>query len=476
MKQFISICCLLFSLSSFGQKYGHVWEFGNQAGINFNYCEPVPILEGMNAGFEGCASICDSTGQLLFYTNSDVVWNRANLQMPNGTLINSGGSLSQVIIFEQPGSDSLYYVVTTRIQAQGTLSLRYHIIDMSLNGGYGDVISTNNVLTLNCTEQVAATYQSNGTDIWLMAHEYGTNNFLAYSVTASGINGTPVISSIGPAHLPCNSNMNSRGEIKFSPDASKVAFSGNGVGLVDSSNVLALFDFDNVTGIVSNPLNLPYGRGDFGLSFSPDNSKLYGTTWKAFSFSVNDYNTIYQFDLTSGNPAMIISSKQIIDSVPATSTSFGSIKIGPDGKIYVAQNGSTYLGVINSPNLAGAACNYVRNGFYLGGKVCQFGLNNYIEYTEYCIGTNTAENVEETHNIKVTPNPFNETTTLYFDNPFRKNCTIKIYDLNGKLVQTQTGITTESVIVEREDLNSGMYFFKIEMENGPAGSGKFIVE
>ena len=218
-----------------------------------------------------------------------------------------------------------------------------------------------------------------------MTHEYGTDKFLSFLVTSGGINLTPIISSIGPTHVSCTSNINSRGEIKFSPDGSMVAFNGNGVGNNSSTNILALFDFDNATGIVSNAINLPYSNGEFGLSFSPDNSKLYGSTWKAFAFGAGEYNYIYQFDLSSGNPATIINSK--------TNSIYGSMKIGPDGKIYVARMNAQYVGVINEPNLVGVACNYVSNGFYLDGKICKYGLNNYIEYQTYCTPATSIDQV-----------------------------------------------------------------------------------
>jgi len=462
MKAKIIIVLLFLSVASFGQQYGNIWQFGNHVEVDFNNCTPIASnRHNNNSGFEGCSTICDALGQLLFYTNSDTVWNSLGNAMPNGHLINSSGTLSQVIIIPKPLSDSLYYIVTTKIQAAGSLTLRYHVVNMNLNLGLGDVISTNNVLTSsNITEQIAATWHSNGTDIWLMAHEYGTNNFLAYLVTSSGISPAPVISGVGPAHVSCNSNINARGEIKFSPDGNKIAFNGNGVGGNDPSNILAIFDFDKSTGIVSNPLNLPFGRGDFGLSFSPDNSKLYGTTWKAMNFSGSDYNYIYQFDLSSNDPSTIINSKQIIDSVHVP-TSYGDMKLGPDGKIYVARYNSSYLGVIDKPNQAGPACNYIYNGLYLEGKTCQFGLNNYIEYTNYCtpVSVNDATNQPE-NNITVFPNPSSGYFTITFSDLIN-NGTVEVYNLLGEKIVEDIILFSTRKEINLKNASSGIYFVKI---------------
>jgi hypothetical protein len=471
---------LLLSLTIFltvtavhGQKYGNIWQFGDHVGIDFNSCNPI-VVNGSNLGFEGCSSISDSTGQLLFYTNSDSVWNRLHNAMPNGYLISNNGSLSQVIIIPKPLSTNLYYIITTKIQAGGSLTLQYHVIDISLNGGLGDVLSKNNVLsTSNITEQISATYHNNGTDIWLMTHEFGTSNFLAFLVSSSGISETPIISTVGPAHVACFSNINARGEIKFSPSGTKLAFNGNGVGGNDPSNILTLCDFDKNTGIVSSPINLPFSRGEFGLSFSPDNSKLYGTTWKAFNFTLSDYNYLYQFDLSSGVPSTIINSKQIIDSIQYP-TSYGSLKIGPDGKIYLRHVGSSYLGVINLPDQSGSTCNYVKNGFYIGSQTWQHGLNNYIEYTTYCDNTGISTLTQANSGISIAPNPFSAQTVLHTDNYFQ-NATLTVYNFLGQIVKETKNISGQTIILYRDNLPNGLYFIQLTQENKVILTNKFVI-
>lgn len=462
---------IFFPLICIAQKQGNIWQFGNHAGIDFNSCNPVAITNGVNSGFEGCASVCDSTGQLLFYTNSDTVWNKLNIAMPNGFLIPSGGSLSQVIIIPKPLSNSIYYIITTDVQAQGTLTLQYHIVDMNQNGGLGNVISSNNILsTLNITEQVAATYHSNGFDIWLMAHEYLTNNFLCFLVTSSGINTTPVISGVGIPISYCSSNMNARGEMKFSPDGTKVAINNNGSGDYPFSDVMEIFDFENNTGIVSNPINLPPERGGFGLSFSPDNSKLYGTTWKALNFFVTDSNKIFQFDLSSGNPVTIANSKQILYAALILQQTFGAIKIGPDGKIYVAANGSGYLGVINYPDLAGSACNYVPNGVFLQGKTCQLGLNNYIEYNNYCSNTGIQTVSQMKNSINIFPNPVFE--QLNISSNSNELFELSLCDITARKLISKSFVN--SISINTEHLAKGIYLYEVRNKNGVIKKGKVV--
>lgn len=470
----IATSFLVTARNTYAQKYGNVWHFGDHAGIDFKTCSPEVISNSSMAGFEGCATVCDVNGNLLFYTNSDVVWNKFNNVMTNGNLISSSGTISQVLIVPKPGLQTEFYIITSKIQASGTLSLRYHIVDMTQNSGLGAVVSSNNVITTwNVTEQIAATTHANGNDIWIMTHEYGTDKFLAFLLTPNGINLSPVISSVGPAHIPCTSNINSRGEIKFSPDCRRIAFNGNGVGSNSSSNILALFDFDNSTGTVSNVINLPYSNGEFGLAFSPDNSKLYGSTWKAFAFGAGEYNYIYQFDLSSGIPSMIINSKVIIDSVPSINV-FGSMKTGPDGRIYIARMNSGYLGVINDPNLSGLSCNYVANGFYLGGNTSTYGLNNYIEYQNYCSPATGIYSLNTDESFSIVPNPVSDQVIINFSKDLI-DASLSIYSSAGVLMKRYYEFSGNKIQLDKQDLPPGIYFISVFDRNFKFENKKMII-
>lgn len=459
-KNLLPFLLILISFSANAQKYGNTWYFGNKAGMHFNNCNPVAVTTSNIDGFEGCATYSDTSGQVLFYTNGEKVWNRMNNLMPNGLISAGGSTKSQTIIIPFPGSDSLYYIITTCIQGQPASVAEYHIVDMSLNSGMGDLSSKNNQLTTAIpTEQVAATYHANGTDIWLVLHEYLTNNFLVFHVTPAGIPAFPQYYPVGTPHIICPSNMNARGQIKFSPDGSKLAINGNGAGNDVLTNLLTIYDFDIATGVVSNPLDLPYSRGDFALSFSPDNTKLYGATWKAFNFTINDYNILYQFDLSSGVPATIINSKVILDSV-LLPQSFGDMKLGPDGRIYIGRNNADYLDVIRFPDVAGAGCNYVKNDFYLGGKTSKFGLNNYIEYRNYCDNTVGVDEIEGNVNPGLYPNPANSIVNLKLSVAVVE-ANVTISNAAGQVVQHVTGLNGSEFKIYCEELSAGFYVMRL---------------
>ncbi|MCW3071547.1 MAG: type sorting protein [Bacteroidetes bacterium] len=182
----ISVLILCLIQITFAQKQGNIWMFGQGGGIDFNSGIPTALIGCQIFGnptppgdylySEGCASISDSSGTLLFYSNGEKVWNKNNLVMPNGdSLEGFYSSTSAAFIIPTPLSDSLYYLFTTDgIERNLQKGLRYSLINMCMDGGNGDVISAQkNILLLDTvTEKLCAVAYPNGTDVWLIAHKH----------------------------------------------------------------------------------------------------------------------------------------------------------------------------------------------------------------------------------------------------------------------------------------------------------------
>src|SRR4030095_1334601 len=147
---FISLC--YYHLQA--QNEGNIWYFGDEAGIDFNSGVPVAITNSQMSTLEGCATICDVNGNLLFYTDGMTVWSSNQSIMSNGTGLYGNYSATQSgVIVPQPGT-SIYYVFT--VDENIGFGLRYSIVDISANGGLGDVISKNNLLLGQSSEKVTA--------------------------------------------------------------------------------------------------------------------------------------------------------------------------------------------------------------------------------------------------------------------------------------------------------------------------------
>lgn len=338
------------------QKEAGIWYFGDHAGINFNTNPPQIDTLGQISTIEGMSTICDkNTGNLLFYTDGITVWNKNHVAMPNGTgLAGHSSSTQSAVIIPQPGKDSIYYIFTTPQLAQSPGAC-YSVVDLHLDNGLGDITIKNEVLHPSSCEKVTAAMHCNGKDYWIVFHAWMSDMFYSFSLTSSGV-GSMVQSGVGITVT--GSVSKTRGEIKLSPDCKKIAIANDNLDA-------QLLDFDNSTGIISNPVSLNVSPRTYGVCFSPDNSKLYITT----GWTERD---IYQFDLNASN---IPASKTLVATTLASY--IGSLQNAPDGKIYAATYGAKSLGVINNPNALGMACNYSDSVISLNGRECKWGLPNF---------------------------------------------------------------------------------------------------
>ena len=354
LQKLIVLLCL--SFSCFGQKESYNWYFGNQAGLSFSSSPVTVLTNGMLNSYESCSSISDINGNLLFYTDGITVWNRLHLTMANGNLLLGDSSSSQSgLIVKQPGNSSQYYIFSLDDWA-GVDGLRYSVVNMSLAAGNGSVTSKNVAVYTPSTEKITAARHCNGTDVWIITHEWNNDNFRAYLLTSSGLSTSPVISSVGPVH---NGQIYTTvGCLKASPSSKKL-----GMATYWNSIGIELYDFDNTTGTVSNPLQLSSDNFAYGAEFSPDGSKFYG----AFTDAGNQL--ILQWDLCAGNNSAILASEYTVGSIYC-----GQMQRAPNGKIYVSTYGQSSLSVINNPNAAGASCGFAAFSQPLGGATSKSGL------------------------------------------------------------------------------------------------------
>lgn len=355
------------------QGEGSNWFFGTNAGVKFmNNINPVSVSGGQINTTEGCSSISDATGNLLFYTDGMRVWNKNHQIMPNGTgLLGDGSSTQSGVIVPKPNAPGRYYIFTTMSQ------FAYSEVDMSLDGGLGIVIPETKNTPLapsSGTEKLTAVRHPIENAIWVITHEINSDAFYVYKVTASGVNPTPIISNTGVL-VDWGGNI---GAIKVSPNGKRIAM------CLHSTNTAYLFDFNSLTGQVSNPISLgSFSSLPYGTEFSPDNSKVYIATEIG--------PEVIQFDLSSNNPNLIPQTKYLVANTQQLSSDIevGSLQLGPDGKVYVSRYGKPFLGVISNPNGLGAACNYIHDGVPLLGGSCQLGLPNFIQSIfDPCLNTN----------------------------------------------------------------------------------------
>lgn len=355
------LSCLIIFLcnASSGQKQINHWYFAANNGIDFSSGTPVNVAGGQAVVMEGAASISDKTGRLLFYTDGITVWTKTHTIMQNGTGLHGGyGSSTQSSIIVPKGTNEIQYYIFTADEEAGPWGLKYSVVDMSLNGGNGAVITKNVPLITPTCEKVTAVRHCNKKDYWIITHEYNSNAFYAYLASEAGVDPTPVISRIGKFIQIDWGTM--AGGLKASPDGSKVI-------AAQMHNGIELFDFDNQTGILSNVTEIfrNANAGHHGVEFSADSRMLYASVsgyWDAVARS--RFSGVFQFDVSLSSRNAIVNSKNQLARYPV-SVELGPMTRGPDNKIYMAQYRQPYLSVINSPETYGNGCGFVDIGFAL---------------------------------------------------------------------------------------------------------------
>jgi gliding motility-associated-like protein len=396
IKPLIFFILLVTSHNSLAQKENNQWRFGFGGALDFNTLPPNFVAGCPISTFEGSASVADRlTGALLFYTNGVTVWNANNQIMPNGTGLLGGAGLSSTtaaVIVPKPGSSNLFFIVTVdQVNFFSGVSngVNYSVVDMTLNGGLGDIVAgqKNIFLYPSGYEKLEVVPAFDGLSLWLIACS-SNNEFISFKIDDTGIQATPVISAVFQS--------TSTGHMKINRQFNKLAIGGN------FNSSVALYDFNNQTGIVSNPItwiaNLP-SLLCYGIEFSPDGKVLY----------IGDLNVLLQFDLTQTTPQAIQNSEyQVASGLNA------SLQLGIDEKIYV-NSGS--LSTINFPNTLGVACNYQTNVIanQTGVNQSAIGLpkwvyyandtvlltSNSIAYSDSCFGNATQFSIQNTTGISI---------------------------------------------------------------------------
>jgi gliding motility-associated-like protein len=386
------IFLLIVSQSIIAQHEADNWFFGAFAGLEFSTGTPLSVSGGRLDTFEGCSTISDRYGNLLFYTDGIKVYNRNHDVMQNGTgLLGNPSSTQSAVVIPKPAVPGVYYIFTVAAYAEDP-GLNYSTVDMALDGGLGGVIpSQKNIqLVANTHEKITAVEHADGNSLWVIT--YKPNSFYAYKVSASGVDPAAIVSSTGI--YSTTTQYPYHGYLKASPDGSLLACAHQ------SDQKMLLYDFDATTGQVSNmrDLALDTNYGPYGIEFSKSGERLYvSVTENSDSQAENYISRLYQFDITA---ASISASRQLISTDPVYR---GALQLASDGKIYRAisknYNDRTYhtLGVINNPDILGTACFYQNATVNLVGGISKQGLppfitsffNAAIRFENICVGDDT---------------------------------------------------------------------------------------
>jgi len=289
--------------------------------------------------FEGSATVSDAEGNLLFYTNGGAheymfdigkdggtIWNKNHEPMYQMNGMEGGGysSHQSSLILPKPNNPGVYYLlVMDEFEAFLHNDLRgfsYYEVDLNLNGGLGEVTTYVESIYINTYEVLSAVPMADGTGFWVVIRDRDSSDYLIYALTESGINLNGTYTGSDYCY-----------HLTFSPDGSKMYCDGY------------LYDFDKMTGDISNELELtlPIFSG-----FSPNSRYLYSRIVDSVDFNLYHF---YRHDLTANDidaSATFLFSEYDIE--------IRHPQVAPDGNIYFIQRtistDTAYLASILCPN------------------------------------------------------------------------------------------------------------------------------
>ncbi|MGJ8685727.1 MAG: PKD domain-containing protein, partial [Nonlabens sp.] len=375
MKKILLTFLFILPLLSLAQGEATWWFFGTNASVDFSSGVPLGAPLGSLDTDEGCSTISDECGSLLMYSDGTTIWDRNGAPMPNGTGLSGNSSSAQsAIIIPDLQVSNVYFVVTIGSGA----GLRYSIVDMSLNGGLGDVVPGRRDILVqqNTQEKVTAALNSNGDRYWIVTYDDPT--YTAYKAGGGLIDTNParVVSSTVAA---TGTLTDARGYLRLSPNGTKIANTSIG-----NQGTAWLCDFNNTTGVVNNPVALSNGSSNsnrfYGAEFSPNSQLLYlnaNSQDSGNGCGANNIRQVIQFEINGA--AGWNTTPVALGNVTGAASGRGALQLGIDGKIYQARVCQPWLGVIRDPNAVGTGANYVDDGVALTpGSQSREGLPPFI--------------------------------------------------------------------------------------------------
>jgi PKD repeat protein len=343
-------CFLIFRVHS--QKETSNWLFGDRNWLSFY--PNIQTKDSCNTYFEEpCASISDKSGNLIFYSNGESVFNKYHRVIKKGDSLLGDWSASEGCVFVQkPGNDSVFYLFTNDFALQSD-GLCYNVIKLHGNPDSSVVIEKNIRIASKMCESISVIHHQNGIYKWIVVHSGISNTISAFLLTDKGLNPCPIETTIGYVFNGAVLTYQTVG--KFNNDGTLWAIDN----MVDG--IIKICSFDNSTGLFSNSFVLPdYYDIISGMQFSKNSKYLYVIERELQLVQVNTKSW----------------QKKVIFNISSTGGRMSRCQFGIDGKMYMYRGDSSFLSSIENPDQDGVNCNFKERSIFLKHKNTS-GLPNF---------------------------------------------------------------------------------------------------
>ena len=467
-------------------RYDNTWIIGAGGSkysiMTFNN-DSLKVIEEKNyiIPFDECnITISDSIGKLVYFSNGLQIANKNFKIMDGGDRINPSTFLDQylesgevyniVISLPYPNKKNtnilfhqnvlIQYNPTANIFSNTTYS---STIKLDANNQEGKVENVNNVIRENIFSagMITATKHGNGLDWWIPVLGQDNNTFFMFKVNSQGASFSHTQSIGSYIYHPF-------GQAVFSPN-------GNYYTRVDAPKIGAktffdVFKFDRCTGLFSDFKNVILEEAVksltvCGAAISPNSKYLY----------ITYQNYIFQYDLEAKDIAASKDTVAIYDGFKDPDnlnwpTYFWKAQIAPNGKIYIntGNYATSYLHVIDNPDMKGKACNVLQHKIKLP-TTNGFTMPN---FPNYRLGPLKGSPCDTLHvankditlddfDIKLFPNPASteikiDITLKEYDPAIKTE--VVIVDVSGAIVQKYTMPDFAYIAtIDISKLTSGVY-------------------
>jgi hypothetical protein len=345
---YIIVLCLVCFLDGYCQTIKDNWHYGKYVGLNMSGAPsvltgPVNNASIFSEGGAGFTYTDPISGNIVFYTDGDKIWDFNDAQIGNGlfpippfagspSCISGApdsyvGSPQHIIGVPTPGSvpgSQEFIMFGSIVISFGTYDFYWRSITIQpgsvVMGPLNMISSQNHCSALNIIPHC------NGIDYWLITTRY----FSAYEVesrlvSSYGVSNIPNTFSLGSGYI-----FNGEHQLKCSPNNRHIAISSNYAVVPNppfNPQPLMTINFDNSYGTfasLQSYLPSPGNGGFHGISFSSNSQYVYAS----------EQGSIKQVDL--GSAAM-----STVNAGGSSFWRFYSMQLAPDGNIYMIEHGSS---------------------------------------------------------------------------------------------------------------------------------------